>query len=185
MKVSDRKIQANKINGLKGAAATKRNADERYLQNPKYCKHCNTMLPREKKQNTFCNRSCSASYNNTGIRRHGSPPSNCQQCGDTNSKATAKFCSQKCSGIAKRVDDEIKRAGNAAAQAACRAKHGYLRAYAHEADRDKIKEIYANRPEGYEVDHIIPLSKGGLHHEDNLQYLTVLENRQKSNKLSP
>ena len=35
----------------------------------------------------------------------------------------------------------------------------------------------------YEVDHIIPISKGGLHHEDNLQYLTIAENRRKSDKL--
>lgn len=34
----------------------------------------------------------------------------------------------------------------------------------------------------YEVDHIKPLSKGGLHHEDNLQILEKSLNRQKSNK---
>ena len=53
------------------------------------------------------------------------------------------------------------------------------------ADLDKIKEIYYNCPEGYEVDHIIPLQGVyvcGLHIETNLQYLTPLENRQKSNK---
>ena len=31
----------------------------------------------------------------------------------------------------------------------------------------------------YEVDHIIPICKGGLHHPDNLQVLTREENRQK------
>jgi DNA-directed RNA polymerase subunit M/transcription elongation factor TFIIS len=53
------------------------------------------------------------------------------------------------------------------------------------ADVKKIKEIYYNCPEGYEVDHIIPLQGVyvcGLHIETNLQYLTPLENRQKSNK---
>jgi hypothetical protein len=53
------------------------------------------------------------------------------------------------------------------------------------ADKEKIKEIYRNCPEGYQVDHIIPL-KGekvcGLHVENNLQYLTESDNIKKSNK---
>lgn len=51
------------------------------------------------------------------------------------------------------------------------------------ADKVKLKEFYQNCPEGYEVDHIIPLSRGGLHHPDNLQYLTREQNRSKSNKI--
>ena len=35
----------------------------------------------------------------------------------------------------------------------------------------------------YEVDHIIPISKGGMHHENNLQVLTMLENRTKGDRL--
>jgi 5-methylcytosine-specific restriction endonuclease McrA len=34
----------------------------------------------------------------------------------------------------------------------------------------------------HEVDHIIPICKGGLHHPDNLQILTMKENRSKSIK---
>ena len=56
------------------------------------------------------------------------------------------------------------------------------------ANKEKIKEIYVKCPEGYHVDHIIPL-KGelvsGLHVETNLQYLTVEENLKKSNKYTP
>ena len=52
-----------------------------------------------------------------------------------------------------------------------------------DADLDKIKEIYKNCPKGYEVDHIHPISKGGLHHEDNLQYLTAYDNRRKGAKI--
>jgi hypothetical protein len=52
------------------------------------------------------------------------------------------------------------------------------------ASKDKIKEIYMNRPNGYQVDHIIPL-KGefvsGLHVENNLQYLSAFDNRSKNN----
>jgi 5-methylcytosine-specific restriction endonuclease McrA len=35
----------------------------------------------------------------------------------------------------------------------------------------------------YSVDHIIPISKGGLHHQDNLQVITLSENSKKGNKL--
>ena len=34
----------------------------------------------------------------------------------------------------------------------------------------------------HEVDHIIPICKGGLHHPDNLQILTMKENRSKGSK---
>lgn len=52
------------------------------------------------------------------------------------------------------------------------------------ADKLKIKEIYLLCPIGMHVDHIIPLNNPlvcGLHVHNNLQYLTVQENLEKSN----
>lgn len=48
---------------------------------------------------------------------------------------------------------------------------------------EAIKDFYFNCPEGYEVDHIIPLSKGGKHRLSNMQYLTIRENRRKAARL--
>lgn len=52
------------------------------------------------------------------------------------------------------------------------------------ANLDKIHTFYLNCPEGFHVDHIIPLQGelvSGLHTIENLQYLSALENIQKSN----
>lgn len=53
------------------------------------------------------------------------------------------------------------------------------------SDIKKIQEFYKNCPEGYHVDHIIPLNNPlvcGLHVIENLQYLTAQENFKKNNK---
>ena len=58
------------------------------------------------------------------------------------------------------------------------------------ADLNLIQEFYKiaelkTKETGipYEVDHIIPISKGGLHHQNNLQVITRTENRSKGNKI--
>ena len=43
----------------------------------------------------FCKQSCAATYNNRGIRRHGSKPSNCP-CGNNLQYSKKKYCSFDC-----------------------------------------------------------------------------------------
>lgn len=47
---------------------------------------------------------------------------------------------------------------------------------------NKIETIYSKSQKlgtDYQVDHIVPLSKGGLHHPDNLQIIPTIENLKK------
>jgi hypothetical protein len=56
------------------------------------------------------------------------------------------------------------------------------------ANIKKIEAFYAACPEGYEVDHVLPLQGkfvSGLHVLENLQYLTIAQNRAKRNKWVP
>ncbi len=62
-----------------------------------YCKKCG----KETKNPKFCSRSCSASFNNVGVRRNNGHPvksnGKCAHCGKTKNRPKAKFCSLSCS----------------------------------------------------------------------------------------
>lgn len=91
----------------------------------------------------------------------------------------AKFCSNACWDVVQYKGIENKRQKGAIRRARIYNATPIL----SEDEQKRINEIYKNRPIGYEVDHIIPLCKGGLHHPDNLQYLTITENRRKGSKI--
>lgn len=54
-------------------------------------------------------------------------------------------------------------------------------------DFEELKLIYLECPEGFQVDHIVPLQSNkicGLHVPWNLQYLTEEQNKSKGNRMS-
>ena len=51
-------------------------------------------------------------------------------------------------------------------------------------EKELLLFIYKNCPEGYQVDHIIPISLNGQHIPNNLQYLPKEVNLRKSNSLN-
>lgn len=84
----------------------------------------------------------------------------------------------------KKYSDSKK--GKIARKRATSIRHTRYRELVKELDRQEkeaIRMFYVNCPPGYEVDHIIPISKGGKHHITNLQYLTMQENRRKGNRI--
>jgi 5-methylcytosine-specific restriction endonuclease McrA len=97
-------------------------------------------------------------------------------------KYEQKCCSYKCMGASRFLGEKHKRklANDIAARRRANMKSASVPLTKEE--RKKITDIYLNCPKGYEVDHIIPISKNGKHHPDNLQYLTITENRKKHNK---
>lgn len=182
MAISEKKLAASRETIKKATQAWVDKHNALYEANPTFCKNCGTKLPRQKKNNKFCSSSCSAVYNNTG--REKVAKYKCLCCDSLIKQG--KFCSHECSGKhrVKYTDEERELANkqrNREVSANYRAK---LREQTpDDADRAAIREFYNNCPEGYEVDHIIPISKGGLHTLTNLQYLTITENRRKGNKI--
>lgn len=103
-------------------------------------------------------------------------------------KWETRYCSKKCSSLDRYLPVHEKRGRHAARSAWARCK---LKGALHpEAKRALIARIYIecckkSIDEGikYEVDHIVPIERGGKHHENNLQILTLLENRRKGRKI--
>ena len=103
------------------------------------------------KNGKFCSKSCAASQNNRGVRRHGKPPRKCVGCGtDTRNP---KFCSNQCQKDTewKETKDEIERTG------VCPASNRTIRRYLVEKNGCKCSICggieWQGKPMPLEVDH--------------------------------
>jgi len=70
-----------------------------YNQNPVRCAHCERPLLYKQRFGQFCSQSCSASYNNRGVRRHSSKHQliKCLNCdADILIRTRKKFCCMEC-----------------------------------------------------------------------------------------
>ena len=155
------------------------------------CQYCGIGFTKPS-QTKFCSLRCGAFFNNKigketrYIKIRKWKPKPCDACGKPT--RNSKYCCRPC------LYSEIKpkRFPHLDKKASDRilSKEAYKRYIAairgqtpKDVDVRLLQEIYAHCPKGYEVDHIIPISKGGLHHPDNLQYLPRFENRSKKDKL--
>lgn len=71
-------------------------AREAYEADPKKCLFCGEIIPFEKRFGKFCNKSCSASYNNRGVTRHATRSEFCANCGKRKERRQNKYC-RECS----------------------------------------------------------------------------------------
>ena len=125
------------------------------------CKQCDKLFHPTSDRKTFCSQSCSATYNNrVYIKRK-------------KQEKPVKVIKTR-----KTYTEKEKKAKNAAAVQAYRARK--YSATLPDTNRKLINKIYEMCPKDYEVDHIIALSEGGPHHQNNLQYLPSMENRRKN-----
>lgn len=83
--------------GRRGAEKTNLARRLKYETDPRQCVHCGNTLPYESKHNKFCNRSCAASHNNTGVARNVTlgeyRRTSCPVCGK---ESRFTFCSRAC-----------------------------------------------------------------------------------------
>jgi 5-methylcytosine-specific restriction endonuclease McrA len=187
LELTAKRLAANKRNSTLGGQAFSAKQAALYQQNPSYCCHCNTILPQSKKNNKFCSKSCAATYNNTKFpkRKTTKIETPCLNCATlTFSK---KYCCSQCSAEARKKyktpEEKLIAVRSRVREISANYRAKLRNQTPIDADRSAIKDFYLKCPSGYEVDHIVPISKGGLHTLDNLQYLTIKENRSKSNKI--
>jgi hypothetical protein len=134
-------------------------------------------------QKKFCSNSCCATYSNLLTPRRTKTSSkwhDCPTCGTQT--RNVQYCSNECKPKLTPAERYAKhRATQNEAWQRYMAKR--KNQTPNDVDIKALQNFYLNCPEGYEVDHKIPISKGGLHCLENLQYLTINQNRRKSNKI--
>ena len=105
------------LGAKKSAAIQKKRKQERiekYNNNPKLCKNCQKALPYEKRRDTFCNKPCSATFNNKGIVRNGKRVTKtCSYCQSKLIQNKQKFCSTLCVKLfrEKKYKDQVYKTG--------------------------------------------------------------------------
>lgn len=153
-----------------------------YLNTCKKCnKEWNSSHPAK-----FCSSNCNHLHKQGQLRQHRVLDLNCVDCNCkfTAQKANVRFCSIKCNNSHwfknNRAKHNHKEAKRRAKQLNATPK------WLTNEDWTKIKNMYETCPEGWHVDHIIPLQGkevSGLHVPWNLQHLPAKENIIKGNKV--
>ena len=93
------KQEAGRLGWIKSNAwreSRKQRYRDEYAKLNKTCLQCQKPIPYEKKECKFCSRSCRASFNNRGVRRHGKARARCGNCGKDTKRGAEKYCSVAC-----------------------------------------------------------------------------------------
>jgi 5-methylcytosine-specific restriction endonuclease McrA len=155
---------------------------------PAICAGCQTPFMTRNANPKFCSSSCAARINNVvAPKREAKTKIACEYCGTET--ARKRFCSRACTyeGQRKYETPEEKYRAERAIKNEAWQRYMARRRNQTPADVDikALQEIYLTCPDGHEVDHKIPISKGGLHCPSNLQHLPTPDNRRKGAKLLP
>ena len=74
---------------------------EEYDKNPKKCRNCESIISYKKRENNFCNRTCSAIFNNKKISKRKKEKHYINECLSCGKIARVKFCNVKCQSVYK------------------------------------------------------------------------------------
>jgi hypothetical protein len=154
------------------------------------CETCNNLHDGSYGSGRFCNKKCSKTFSSTVKRKEANEKiSNSLKgkesplkgrkfnpLGEEHKEKIKKSLKEHWDN-AEKVSDDHKRHKNVIKVIKYRTRK--INALPEDANLSLISLIYKYCPEGYHVDHIHALSRGGLHHEDNLQYLPASENCRK------
>ena len=150
------------------------------------CNYCNKTW-QSSHPGKFCRSSCNHSFKKKKLKQLVNFEMHCIECHSSfiAKKIKVKFCSVKCNNSYwfknNRQKHNLKEANRRAKKLNATPK------WLSKEDKIKIKEIYMTCPDGWHVDHIIPLQGkdvSGLHVPWNLQHLPAKENIIKGNKVT-
>lgn len=91
--------ESKELKGLSNHEILRQRRINDYYKNPNHCESCGDVIKVSKKRKVsetrrkrFCSKSCAASFNNKGVRRHGNLEGyTCPHCGNKKTKS-AKVC---------------------------------------------------------------------------------------------
>ncbi len=98
MDISSASLLRIKQGAEKSAAISKERKAIRSKEHHQLCENCSNEMSYEQRNNKFCSKSCSASFNNTGVRRHGRglEKRSCLVCASFVKSNLSIYCSSKC-----------------------------------------------------------------------------------------
>jgi hypothetical protein len=131
---------------------------------------------------TFCSRPCKDKAHQAEakrVREQSKPERNCLHCGASMPQAMrsdAVFCSEQCNSAAHKLKRGNGRLGPGR-------RRDIERAYIIERDKSRCHICGEKcRPDEITLDHVIPLSKGGTHAEENLRVAHLSCNARKRDR---
>jgi len=163
----------------------------------KTCTVCKTEFKTKNPRQGLCSKECRRQVKNLKRRKPLSPkkvkepkivhPKNCLTCSKSflPKNSRGNYCQKKC------MPSEIKyrkKSNHTAAAKKLRKQRKLVQKFKQPISKKfkkEILEIYASKPEGYEIDHIVPINHPdvcGLHVPWNLKVLAKEDNLKKSNK---
>ena len=154
------------------------------------CEFCNSEMTVKFASGRFCNRKCANSFvSNQNLEEKNKKRS--EKLKGKSSPLKGRSGRKPSKEETKKISDGLKKYYDSKGRITIEQKrlkiifrvNNYrarkIKATPDSANLELIKKIYENCPSGYHVDHIHSLAKGGLHHENNLQYLPISENCRK------